>query len=346
MTSPAEQAWPTRLWLVRHGESAGNVARAHAEAQGLPVIDLAHRDVDVPLSPLGERQACALGAWFAGQAEDERPGVVLSSPYVRAIQTADRIIEGGRMACASLVHVHDERLREKEYGSIDRLTRAGIIARFPDEARRYDDLGKFYYRPPGGESWCDVILRLRSLLDHVQLQYQRARVLIVAHQVTVLCIRYLLENMSEAQILAMLLGASDQSGSGAPGTGQASAQALVGGVAADIAAQQFNTALASALSGSVLQGISAQLSTTEGGLLRTGVAYSLSDKLRAVATYEGGSAASSTTTTTAGGTANNRGARTQISLDWRFLPNWLVRSTFSFGDQTSSGIDMLWQYRY
>ncbi len=150
----------------------------------------------------------------------------------------------------------------------------------------------------------------------------------------------------EAQILAMLLGASDQSGSGAPGTGQASAQALVGGVAADIAAQQFNTALASALSGSVLQGISAQLSTTEGGLLRTGVAYSLSDKLRAVATYEGGSAASSTTTTTAGGTASNRGARTQISLDWRFLPNWLVRSTFSFGDQTSSGIDMLWQYRY
>jgi probable phosphoglycerate mutase len=203
MTSPAEQAWPTRLWLVRHGESAGNVARAHAEAQGLPVIDLAHRDVDVPLSPLGERQACALGAWFAGQAEDERPGVVLSSPYVRAIQTAERIIEGGRMACASLVHVHDERLREKEYGSIDRLTRAGITARFPDEARRYDDLGKFYYRPPGGESWCDVILRLRSLLDHVQLQYRRARVLIVAHQVTVLCVRYLLENMSEAQILAI-----------------------------------------------------------------------------------------------------------------------------------------------
>src|SRR5688572_31393696 len=26
-------------------------------------------------------------------------------------------------------------------------------------------LGKFYHRPPGGESWCDVILRLRSALD-------------------------------------------------------------------------------------------------------------------------------------------------------------------------------------
>lgn len=203
MNSAAEQAWPTRLWLVRHGESAGNVARALAESRGLPVIDVPHRDVDVPLSPLGERQACALGDWFAAQPDDERPGVVLTSPYVRAVQTAQHIVERGRLACASLVHVHDERLREKEYGGIERLTRAGVIARFPDEARRYDMVGKFYYRPPGGESWCDVILRLRSLLDHVQLQYRRARVLIVAHQVTVLCFRYLLEHMSEAQILAI-----------------------------------------------------------------------------------------------------------------------------------------------
>jgi translocation and assembly module TamB len=159
--------------------------------------------------------------------------------------------------------------------------------------------------------------------------------------------------LAESQILAMLLGASDQSGSTPSSIGQQPGQAptatqLVGGVAADIAAQQFNTALSSALAGSVLQGISAQLSTTEDGLLRTGVAYSLSDKIRAVATYESRSTVGNgvSTTTATGGTAASRGSRTQISLDWRFLPNWLLRSTFTFGDQTSSGIDMLWQYRY
>ncbi len=201
--SSTELVWPTRLWLVRHGESAGNVARDIAEAGGFPTIDIAERDVDVPLSALGERQAGAVGRWFASQPESERPGVILTSPYVRAMQTAQHIIEGGRLGCAALVHVADERLREKEFGCLDRLTRAGITAKFPDEAKRRADVGKFYYRPPAGESWCDVILRLRSIFDTIQLQYREERVLIVAHQVTVLCVRYLLERMTEAQILAI-----------------------------------------------------------------------------------------------------------------------------------------------
>ncbi len=203
MVSSTEQVWPTRLWLVRHGESAGNVARDLAEAGGLPNIDIAERDVDVPLSPLGQRQARAVGRWFAAQPASERPGVILTSPYVRAMQTADYIVEGGKLGGASLVHVADERLREKEFGCLDRLTRAGITARFPEEAERRAHVGKFYYRPPAGESWCDVILRLRSMLELVQIEYRKERVLIVAHQVTVLCMRYLLERMTEAQILAI-----------------------------------------------------------------------------------------------------------------------------------------------
>ena len=66
------------------------------------------------------------------------------------MQTAQQIVEGGRLGCAALVHVADERLREKEFGCLDRLTRAGITASFPEEARRRADVGKFYYRPPGG----------------------------------------------------------------------------------------------------------------------------------------------------------------------------------------------------
>ena len=55
-----EQKWPQQLWLVRHGQSAGNVAREAAEAASQFLIDIAHRDVDVPLSELGERQALSL----------------------------------------------------------------------------------------------------------------------------------------------------------------------------------------------------------------------------------------------------------------------------------------------
>ena len=59
-----EQKWPQTLWIVRHGQSAGNIARDAAEAAGLATIAIAERDVDVPLSKLGEKQAYLAGKWF------------------------------------------------------------------------------------------------------------------------------------------------------------------------------------------------------------------------------------------------------------------------------------------
>ena len=71
------QNWPEKLWLVRHGQSQGNVARDLADEAGHHEIGIDVRDVDVPLSALGEEQAAALGRWFAalpadGQAALER----------------------------------------------------------------------------------------------------------------------------------------------------------------------------------------------------------------------------------------------------------------------------------
>lgn len=198
--APGLPGWPAAIWLVRHGQSAGNVAAARAAAEGHAAIDVAERDVDVALSPLGQRQARALGAWFAAQPVDQRPTVVMTSPYLRAMDTA-------RIAVAAGLHlgprrfVVDERLRERELGMLNRLTRHGISSRYPEQAELRARLGKFYYRPPSGESWCDVVLRLRSVLDHVYLRCGTERVLIVAHQAVVLCFRYLLEGLDEARIL-------------------------------------------------------------------------------------------------------------------------------------------------
>ena len=195
------QNWPARLWLVRHGQSQGNVAREAADERGLPVIDIDVRDVDVPLSALGERQAKAAGDWFAALPEDERPEIILSSPYVRARQTAEIICAAEALAGGPARTIIDERLREREFGVFDRLTTVGIRSKFPEEAAHRAMLGKFYHRPPGGESWADVILRLRSMLNTINLHYCDRRVLVVCHQVVVLCMRYILEELSEEQIL-------------------------------------------------------------------------------------------------------------------------------------------------
>lgn len=200
-TPPGEQKWPDLLWIVRHGQSAGNLARDKAEAAGHHLIDIATRDMDTPLSPLGERQAEAVGRWFGDLPAQQRPNVVLCSPYLRALQTARRLMEAARMGPDDATMVCDERLREKEFGILDRLTMHGIREKYPELAEQRRHVGKFYFRPPGGESWCDVILRLRSVIEMVTREYRRERVLVVAHQVTVNCLRYLLERLNEAQIL-------------------------------------------------------------------------------------------------------------------------------------------------
>ena len=40
--------------------------------------------------------------------------------------------------------------------------------RSPEESERRTKLGKFYYQPPSGESWSDVVLRVRALLTDVR----------------------------------------------------------------------------------------------------------------------------------------------------------------------------------
>jgi len=193
---------PRTLWIVRHGQSAGNLARDRASAEKLGRIEIAQRDVEVPLSALGEEQSRALGQWFADLPPGQRPQAILTSPYVRATETA-RIVHEVAGLPADVEIVIDERLREREFGILDRLTHRGIEEFFPDQARARRLVGKFYHRPPGGESWCDVILRLRGALDTLSLHHAEKRVLIVAHQVVVLCLRYLLENLDEARIMAI-----------------------------------------------------------------------------------------------------------------------------------------------
>jgi broad specificity phosphatase PhoE len=191
------------MWLVRHGQSQGNVARDVADAAGHHEIGIDIRDVDVPLSDLGFRQAEAAGRWFAELPVEERPEIILSSPYIRARQTAEAICKAGALAGGPGRTIIDERLREREFGIFDRLTTLGIRDKYPEEAAHRTRLGKFYHRPPGGESWADVILRLRSALNTINLHYCDRRVLIVCHQVVVLCMRYVLEELDEAQILAI-----------------------------------------------------------------------------------------------------------------------------------------------
>jgi broad specificity phosphatase PhoE len=193
---PRWSTGPAEIVLVRHGHSVGNLADAQAREQGAERLDLDARDADVELSEKGRAQADAVAAWLADGADDRGPSVVLSSPYRRAAETAQRA-----MADLGPQPVLDERLRERDLGVFDGLTGLGIKARYPEEAERRHKLGKFYYQPPSGESWADVVLRVRSLLDDLRHGYDDERVWLFTHQAVISSFRYVLEEISEEDLL-------------------------------------------------------------------------------------------------------------------------------------------------
>lgn len=186
------------LWLVRHGESEGNTAAARASAAGAEEIDVPARDPDVELSDLGRLQARAVGTGLAGLTAGDRPEVLVCSPYVRALETARLAGEAADLALPIQV---DERLRDRELGVLDRLTEAGVEARHPEEHARRRWQGKFYHRPAGGESWADVVLRLRSWLSDADDVLSGKRVLVVSHDVVIVLLRYVCAGLDEEEVL-------------------------------------------------------------------------------------------------------------------------------------------------
>jgi broad specificity phosphatase PhoE len=183
------------LGVIRHGESLGNVAAERAEMAGDETVDIDQPDPLVPLSERGRRQAEGIGRWLAGLPAAVRPDTVIASPYRRAQETAAIALAGLADAPKLLV---DERFRDRELGILDRLTGRGVAARFPEEDARRRYLGKFYYRPPGGESWADLALRLRSALGDIS---RGRRVLIFAHEAVVHVIRYVVEEATVDDVL-------------------------------------------------------------------------------------------------------------------------------------------------
>ncbi|XAZ32068.1 histidine phosphatase family protein [Paenarthrobacter ureafaciens] len=197
LTDAVQEAGAVELLLIRHGESEGNVAATEARLAGAEVIEVPARDADVNLSDLGQEQAKALGTALARIPDADRPDAVVSSPYARARQTAEIAV---RTAGWPVKVLSDERLRDRELGILDRLTRLGVESRYPEEAERRLWLGKLYYRPPGGESWADVALRLRSVLDELNTLNSGKRVMLVCHDAVIMLVRYVLEGMSEEEV--------------------------------------------------------------------------------------------------------------------------------------------------
>ncbi|MEV8507211.1 histidine phosphatase family protein [Actinoplanes sp. NPDC051475] len=181
------------LILIRHGQSASNVAFPEADAAGRLESGLTGRDADVALTGPGAEQARAVGRRLAGRAAGEVPEVVITSPYLRARETWRIAAEASGLDLPA--PVTDDRLVDRLLGDLEMLTKAAIAQRFPDEPERLAAAGEYRYRPPDGETFEDVAERLSSFLADVNRDHAGKRVLVVAHDSVVLMTRYVIEGL-------------------------------------------------------------------------------------------------------------------------------------------------------
>lgn len=141
-----QQKWPDRLVIIRHGQSGRNVAKDQARINGSHTFGTGLRDVDTPLTHEGHQQAKETGAHLASTFSFD---VAFTSPYKRTIETTAGLLSASDPKPRVVL---EERIREIEFGILDGLTKNGIQQRYPEEFERRTREGKYWYRPPGGES--------------------------------------------------------------------------------------------------------------------------------------------------------------------------------------------------
>ena len=152
---------PSRVLLVRHGQSEGNVARIWTSARG-----------GFPLTPLGHEQAAAVGSALAGR------GVVAvyGSPLVRAQETA-----AGIASVLGLAHAELEGVEELHVGVHEGVhdDHVGPVAEQVFGAWWSDnDLSGGF---EGGETGQEIADRMRAALDRVADTHPGEAVVVVSH---------------------------------------------------------------------------------------------------------------------------------------------------------------------
>lgn len=163
--APASPGWsgargePTRLLLLRHGQTELSVDRRYS-GRGNPA-----------LTELGRRQAEAAARYLG-----DKGGIdaVLSSPLQRAHDTA-----AAAATQLGLDVVIDDDLIETDFGAWEGLT-------FTEASQRDPDLHLHWLRdtsvvPPGGESFDKVAERVRRVRNRIVADHAGSTVLVVSH---------------------------------------------------------------------------------------------------------------------------------------------------------------------
>lgn len=154
---------PTRLCIVRHGETDWNAGK---RIQG---------QIDIPLSSLGHAQARATG----NALKNEGFAAIYSSDLLRAKQTAEATAHIAPHFSQVPVRLHPG-LRERHFGLLQGLTYEEAMVRHPVAYAQHRGRNP-HFVPAGGESLLDLAARLAETFAEIVRAHAGESVLLFTH---------------------------------------------------------------------------------------------------------------------------------------------------------------------
>lgn len=145
-------------YILRHGEAVSNI-------KGF--VSSWPEKIDNPLTEIGVEQAKKVTQMILLENID----LIFSSDVSRAKQTAEIIAEqlGKKVE-------FDKRLREIDFGTFNSKPIADFIGHFDSQEKRIKE------KVPHGESYEDILKRVKSFIEDVEKIYDNKKILIVSHQ--------------------------------------------------------------------------------------------------------------------------------------------------------------------
>lgn len=164
------------IYLFRHGQSEFNLTKTFTGW------------LDVKLTPLGIEQAKALGVML----KDKKIDIAYTAPISRTQDTLKEVLVFHPECRQTII---DKRLLERSYGDLAGKTHAETIAKYGQE--QFDKWHRGWSdRPPGGESFADVEIRVQSFVDDLKAKYsgQNQNIAISASGNSIRLFRKIMEN--------------------------------------------------------------------------------------------------------------------------------------------------------
>jgi len=192
---------PSLLVIARHGQSIRNTVDIHAGIDKLPRELLTTPDHACNLTPEGERQALATGEGL--RREFGHFDAAYHSPWLRTTRTAELILRAFPEQPPLYRNLF---LVEQHFGQLDPCLWPHRLEEYAAAYARFEQqraiMGRFYCRPPDGESWADVCMRTHQFLGIIfRPDHAGQRILIVTHGVTQQSFRYHLEHPTEEELV-------------------------------------------------------------------------------------------------------------------------------------------------